>query len=78
MLDPGLINYFAQIIFDAIKTREEKGIIRKDMINLLMETRKGVKQETEEVIETGYATVKESSTLGLYFNMKSVLRLKTI
>jgi len=42
MFDSELTHYFAEIIFDAIKTREEKGIVRKDLINLLMDTRKHI------------------------------------
>ncbi|XP_066257287.1 cytochrome P450 9e2-like [Euwallacea similis] len=58
-----LLQYFRSIIHDTIHTREEKGIVRKDMINLLLETRKGVVHEEENVTETGYATVKESTYL---------------
>lgn len=67
MFSSDLMEYFANIIRDAIKTREEKGIVRKDMINLLLETRKGVTEEVEKVTETGYATAKEFSSLGRSF-----------
>lgn len=65
MFSIDLMEYFANIIRDAIKTREEKGIVRKDMINLLLETRKGVTEEGENASETGYATAKEFSNLGM-------------
>lgn len=41
--------------------REEKGIVRPDMISLLLEARKG-NQKHEEItnVETGFATVKEA------------------
>lgn len=45
--------------------REEGGIVRKDMINLLLESRNGLKQNEETVAETGFATVKESSYLSM-------------
>lgn len=77
LFDRNVTKYFKETIYDAIKTREEKGIVRKDMINLLLETRKGIKAEVEEATETGYATVKESSALGLFFNIiLSILNMK--
>ncbi|KAL1509581.1 hypothetical protein ABEB36_004293 [Hypothenemus hampei] len=53
--------YFHNTIKETIKTREEKNIVRKDMINLLLETRKGNKTEEGNAIETGYATAQEDS-----------------
>ncbi|XP_066257290.1 cytochrome P450 9e2-like [Euwallacea similis] len=58
-----LVEYFRSIIHETVRMREEKGIVRKDMINLLLESRKGVTHEEENVAETGYATVKESNYL---------------
>lgn len=43
--------------------REEGKVVRKDMINLLLESRNGVKRNDESVADTGFATVKESSYL---------------
>lgn len=52
--------FFKGIISETVKTREEKGIIRNDMIHLLMEARKGgLKQEEETTLDTGFATVPE-------------------
>lgn len=59
-----LMTYFRTIIHEAIQAREEQGIVRKDMIHLLLETRKGIKHDDEYATETGFATVKESSYLG--------------
>ncbi|KAL1509588.1 hypothetical protein ABEB36_004300 [Hypothenemus hampei] len=42
---------------------------RKDMINLLLETRKGHKIEEGNTIETGYATVQEDSYFGRFQNL---------
>jgi cytochrome P450 family 9 len=55
--------FFQEAIIDTINTREEKGIVRHDMINLLMQVKKGnlnheVKEE--EKIVDGFATVEES------------------
>lgn len=55
--------YFRNLIDETIEMREEKGIIRPDMIHLLLETRKGIdrNEETNE-IDTGFATAQESPT----------------
>nr|AGF69216.1 cytochrome P450 CYP9Z18 [Dendroctonus valens] len=56
------VRYFRDIIHDTIKVRIQKSIVRKDMLNLLLDTRKGITNEEEGVIETGFATVKEFSS----------------
>ncbi|CAH0564727.1 unnamed protein product [Brassicogethes aeneus] len=55
--------FFRGLITDTIRTREEKHIVRNDMINLLMEARKGsIHKQNDEttLVDTGFATVKES------------------
>ncbi|XP_019875690.2 cytochrome P450 9e2-like [Aethina tumida] len=54
--------FFKDLIIETIKTREEKGIVRPDMINVLMEARKGLHkyEENSGDIDTGFATVEES------------------
>nr|CAH7721222.1 unnamed protein product [Callosobruchus chinensis] len=55
--------FFYKLVDDTIRVREEKGIVRPDMINLLMEARKGKgnKVEAEEkVLDTGFSVVQES------------------
>nr|CAI5864504.1 unnamed protein product [Callosobruchus analis] len=55
--------FFYKLVDDTIRTREEKGIVRPDMVNLLMEARKGKgnKVEPEEkVLDTGFSVVQES------------------
>ncbi|XP_055589840.1 cytochrome P450 9e2-like [Uranotaenia lowii] len=52
--------YFSSLIREAVNARESRGIVRPDMINLLMQARKGSlkhQQETEE--GEGFAIVKE-------------------
>ncbi|XP_055589823.1 probable cytochrome P450 9f2 [Uranotaenia lowii] len=54
--------YFTKIINEAVRTRDAHGIVRPDMIHLLMQARKGNlkhHQETGEP-EVGFATVEES------------------
>nr|CAI5847750.1 unnamed protein product [Callosobruchus analis] len=54
LFDEEVKNFFYHLVDETIKTREEKGIVRPDMIHLLMEARKGkVKQEEETNIDTG-------------------------
>lgn len=55
----GVAKFFTKLIEDTIKLREEKGIVRPDMIHLLMEARKGNQKNEEIVTDTGFATVEE-------------------
>ncbi|GAB0096683.1 hypothetical protein DMENIID0001_122260 [Sergentomyia squamirostris] len=55
-------NFIRSLITDAMKIREEKKIVRPDMIHLLMEARKGKLSYSEAEKDTaGFATVEESS-----------------
>jgi cytochrome P450 family 9 len=56
-------DFFRYAIHDTMKIREEKGIIRHDMINILMQVKKGQlthEKENEEKVVDGFATVEES------------------
>lgn len=55
-------NFFETAIVETIKTREEEGIVRHDMINLLIQARKGqlTHNNAEEKTVDGFATVEES------------------
>ncbi|KAJ8928372.1 hypothetical protein NQ314_019103 [Rhamnusium bicolor] len=54
-------NFFRQLVNDTIKIREERAIVRPDMIHLLMEARKGIHKNDENgIIDTGFATAQES------------------
>ncbi|XP_044253114.1 cytochrome P450 9e2-like, partial [Tribolium madens] len=56
-------DFFLRIIKDAITIREKQGILRPDMIHLLLEARKGrLKHDQIEPnsLDTGFATVQES------------------
>ncbi|XP_074040534.1 cytochrome P450 9e2-like isoform X2 [Leptinotarsa decemlineata] len=53
--------FFSELVDETIKTREEKNIIRPDMIHLLIQARKGIQQKEENVgVDTGFATVVEA------------------
>ena len=58
-------DFFQETIMETMKIREERGIIRHDMINLLIQARKGnlnhVKLTEEIKEEKGFATVEESA-----------------
>jgi cytochrome P450 family 9 len=56
--------FFQGAITETMKIRETKGIIRKDMIHLLMDAKKGklsYEKEKEEKNVDGFATVEESA-----------------
>ncbi|XP_058462583.1 cytochrome P450 9e2-like [Malaya genurostris] len=53
--------YFSEIIKDTVKTRESQGIVRHDMIDLLLQAKKGtLKHHQETEMSEGFATVQES------------------
>lgn len=63
LFDPKITHFFRKIVAETMKTRDDKGIVRKDMIHLLMEAKKGKlvhEKETEEKTIDGFATVEES------------------
>lgn len=41
-------NFFKGIVEDTIKTREERGIVRQDVLHLLVETRKKMEKLNQE------------------------------
>lgn len=55
--------FFVKLIKDTIHVREEHGVVRPDMIQQLLEARKGKKHEESPngIIDTGFATVDESA-----------------
>ncbi|XP_059612328.1 cytochrome P450 9e2-like [Phlebotomus argentipes] len=54
--------FFKNLVWDTIRHRERENIIRPDMINLLIQARKGkLKYEEEDVDKEGYATVHETT-----------------
>ena len=62
-------DFFINAVMETIKTREEKKIYRPDMINLLMEARKGQERQADQhdLVDTGFAAVEES---GVHLNRK--------
>ncbi|XP_066257283.1 cytochrome P450 9e2-like [Euwallacea similis] len=71
-----ILNFFRSIVNQSVKFREEEGIVRPDMINQLLEVRKGFKQhvklQEETILDTGFATVKESAHLGKFRQLKNL------
>lgn len=53
---------FKRLIKESMKAREENGIVRHDMINLLLQAKKGnlTHEKEAEKFSDGFATVKES------------------
>ncbi|CAG9824140.1 unnamed protein product [Phaedon cochleariae] len=61
LFEKSVSHFFIDLINDTVKTREEKHIVRPDVIHLLMEARKGIQQKEESnVPDTGFATVQEA------------------
>lgn len=65
LLDKESSSFFEEAITETMKIREKKGIIRHDMINLLLQARKGqlahsINNVIEEKASDGFATVEES------------------
>lgn len=62
LFDGEQTRYFTEIIKDTVKERDKHGIVRPDMIHLLMQARKGVLKHHQETAEAsaGFATVEES------------------
>jgi len=56
--------FFQDVISDTMKIRDQQGIVRPDLINLLMQAKRGqllyeTEKESDKVVE-GFATVEES------------------
>jgi cytochrome P450 family 9 len=63
LIDRDVNDFFKKATIDTMKVREQKGIVRHDMINLLMQAKKGQlthKSNEKENISEGFATVEES------------------
>lgn len=64
LFDQETTDFFQKAITETMKIRETKGIIRHDMINILMQAKKGKlthEKEKEEKVFEGFATVEESN-----------------
>lgn len=63
LLDKECCDFFEQAIYETFRTREKLGIVRHDMLNLMLEARRGQlvhNNKVEEKIVDGFATVEES------------------
>jgi cytochrome P450 family 9 len=62
LIDENVKDFFRRIVLNTMKEREEKGIVRPDMIQLLQEAKKGtLAHEAQHKNEdAGFATVEES------------------
>lgn len=73
LTDSSLTKFFRKMVMDNIKTREKEGIFRPDMINILMNVKKGNSlsnvEKDEKQTNEGFATVEES-----YIGTKQVKR----
>lgn len=61
IFDKEIAKFFQTTVIDVMRNREEKGIVRHDMIQLLMEAKKGKLTHIQDDDEAdGFATVEES------------------
>ncbi|XP_076275228.1 cytochrome P450 9e2-like isoform X2 [Rhynchophorus ferrugineus] len=76
ILDKSASEFFRTIINETIHTREEQGIVRPDMINMLLEARKGIKQDDNDTAQdnqdTGFATAQESHDITKFRQLKNL------
>ncbi|XP_053685853.1 cytochrome P450 9e2-like [Sabethes cyaneus] len=73
LIDREQNSYFSSLILTAIRDREAQGIVRQDMVNLLIQAKKGIlkhQQENDDQQE-GFATVEESD-IGKAQTLKSL------
>lgn len=62
-MPPIVTNFFKNLVIETMEHREKNGIVRHDMIHLLMEAKKGTlvyEEDTNDSSEAGFATVQES------------------
>lgn len=63
MFDGTVMKFFRSMVLDNMASRDKQGIFRPDMINILMNVKKGnaLSNATDEKADDGFATVEESS-----------------
>ncbi|XP_053678216.1 probable cytochrome P450 9f2 [Anopheles nili] len=64
LMDREMCEHFHAMIIDNMRVREEKGIVRSDMINILLQIKRGAlnhQKEEPDVKDAGFATVQEST-----------------
>lgn len=65
--------FFRDLVDNTIRTRESQGIYRPDMLQILMEARKGIdKDEDSNITEVGFAVAEEyigKRTIDFFFDL---------
>ncbi|KAL1402070.1 hypothetical protein pipiens_006243 [Culex pipiens pipiens] len=60
IIDKDQTEYFTKLIKDTVKARESQGVVRNDMIDLLLQAKKGeLKHHQEKEEQEGFATVQD-------------------
>lgn len=64
LFDDDINTFFQEAVHEMMKYREQNGIVRNDMINLLIQAKKGklTHEDKDEKVTEGFATVQESQT----------------
>lgn len=61
MIQKNVANFFRRVVKEAINIRKEKGIVRPDMIHLLLQAQRGLlKHDDKDSEDPSFAVVKES------------------
>ena len=61
---PVVNNFFKKLVTETMENREKNGIVRHDMIHLLIQAKKGTlvhEEDSKDSSEIGFATVQESA-----------------
>jgi len=51
-MSSSVVNFFRSLVHNTISTREQRGIVRPDMIHLLMQAKKGTLQADDDTATT--------------------------
>ena len=52
-MSSSVVNFFRSLVHNTMSVREERGIVRPDMIHLLMQAKKGTLQADDNATTTG-------------------------
>jgi len=55
LMSSSVVNFFRSLVHNTMSVREERGIVRPDMIHLLMQAKKGTLQADDNATTTGKA-----------------------
>jgi len=69
-MSSSVVNFFRSLVHNTMLIREQRGIVRPDMIHLLMQAKKGTLQTDDDTATTG-KNIKPSMCKNISFPMDS-------